>query len=353
MEAKFRSRIEPWFDRVLILAVFMTRLGAVGAGLQISTYFDSNVSESSTRPMSSLGLKLRGNLEHGIVGKTWSAGGYLLTQTYLDAIYREQSKMVVNSGLNLGYRISPALQAEASFDHFQKSFYSDSYSYRWSDYRGGLVYGDRDGRRTTRLYLLRRSTVYSVLDSIKILFSGGEWRYTGRFDQHWLLAIISRGGHTDYENYPAWAVENDTTLIPLDHDQSDRQISGTLHFRYQGRLIFGLAGDYELNKSNSAIGDYHQFGGRGYLSARLGDKVMLHVIIQRVNKLYRRADLAGISAYRDPEERIQNRTYLQLERTLTANGIGYLQFSLLANETVLNRQYYNKGIVEAGIKFKL
>jgi len=101
------------------------------------------------------------------------------------------------------------------------------------------------------------------------------------------------------------------------------------------------------------IGGYTLLSGRFYLSCRLGKDNMLHFIIQRVEKKYRRGDLSGVTAYRDPEERIQNRTYLQLEHKINQSSIVYFQISHLANETLLNQNYYNKTMLELGFKYKL
>ncbi|MBC8400753.1 MAG: hypothetical protein H8E14_04630 [Candidatus Marinimicrobia bacterium] len=322
------------------------------AGLQVATYFDSNVGETLTETVPTVGFKLRGNLNHRIITGNWRLEGNILTQTYLDAISPAQSKLVVNSGLGLRYNLTPVIQAAGVLDHFQKSFYEAGFSYRWIDY-ALVVYVQASSKFNLSTRYSQRNTNYATLDSIKFLSQTVELRIGWHPDSRWLLEGLVAGKKITFHDYPAQSVVDDTALVSLSASQEDRARTVQIHGRYHHRLILGTIVSYEAVTSNSVIGGYNLLSGRIYLSCRLGKDNMLHFIIQRVDKNYRRGNLSGITAYRDPEERIQNRTYLQLERQLKPGGIGYLQLSRLANETLLNQNYYNKTMLELGIKLKL
>jgi len=322
------------------------------AGLQVSTYFDSNVREVITDTAQSLGLKLRGNLSHQVVNRNWLLEGNILTQTYLDAILPNQSKLVVNSGLGLRYNLTPLIQVAGLLDHFQKSFYEAGFSYRWTDY--ALVgFAQASSKVTLSTRYSRRNTNYATLDSIEFLGEIAELRIGWHPNSHWLLESLVAGKQITFQDYPAQGVVGDTALIRLSASQEDHARTVQIHGRYRHRLIMGTIVSYEAVTSNSVIGGYNLLSGRFYLSCRLGKDNMLHFIIQRVEKNYSRGDLSGVTAYRDPEERIQNRTYLQLEHKINQSSIVYFQISHLANETLLNQNYYNKTMLELGFKYKL
>lgn len=322
------------------------------AGLQVSTYFDSNVREALTNTDQSLGFKLRGNLSHQVVNRNWLLEGSILTQTYLDAISPAQSKLIVNSGLGLRYNLTPFIQVAGLLDHFQKSFYEAGFSYRWTDYHL-LLLNQLAQKLSFKTEWSQRNTSYATLDSIRFLEQTLTLKLGYRPGRQWLLEGMIQGRKTIFNNYPAQGILNDTALVQLDRSQRDVAQSVQLHGRYQGKFIVGAIIKYEAVISNSVIGGFNLFNGRAYLSCRLGTANMFHLIIQRVNKNYDREDVRGVAAYRDPEERIQNRTYLQLERKLQIGGIGYIQVSILSNETILNQRYYNKVLVETGIKLTL
>ncbi len=320
--------------------------------MQVATYFDSNVDEALTEPVPTVGFKLRGNLDHRIIINAWQIDGNIITQTYLDAILPTQSKLVVNSGLGLRTFITPVLQVIGGLNHFQKAFYDLGPSYRWTDYAINLHYQPAKKLSIGANWSYRR-TNYTSLDSIKFLGKVLELRIGYHLTQNWLLVGLIRNRRTTFNDYPAQGIINDTMLVLLDRSQKDHARSFQLHARYQGKMIVGASLRYQQVTSNSVTGGFNQLNGRVYLSCRLGETTMLHFIIQRVDKNYRWGNLSGITAYRDPEERIQNRTYLQLERRINPRVISYLQMSRLANETLVNQRYYNKTMLELGLKFKL
>ncbi|NQT96361.1 MAG: hypothetical protein HQ562_01335 [Candidatus Marinimicrobia bacterium] len=352
MKQNYNRTIKLFFRTLFLIIAGTSALLCQQAGLQVSTYFDSNVREALTNTDQSLGFKLRGNLSHQVVNRNWLLEGSLLTQTYIDAISPAQSKLVVNSGLGLRYNLTPVIQAAGVLDHFQKSFYEAGFSYRWIDY-ALVVYAQASSKFNLSTRYSQRSTNYATLDSIKFLDQTLELRFGWRPGSRWLLEGLVAGKKITFHDYPAQGVVDDTALASLSASQEDRARTVQIHGRYHHRLILGTIVSYEAVTSNSVIGGYNLLSGRIYLSCRLGKDNMLHFIIQRVAKNYRRGDLSGVTAYRDPEERIQNRTYLQLERKINQSSIVYFQVSHLANETLLNQNYYNKTMLELGFKYKL
>ncbi len=347
-----RIRISTVLAVGICILVNLSELYGLKGGLQLASYLDSNVRESVDLTEPALGLKLRGNLAHYLSGSKWRIDGNLLVQTYIDLLSPAQSKLIVNSGLAYFYNLFPRIQIKTGYNHFQKSFYRSEYSYRWSDYHLALNY-QVTKRLLIRPAVSKRLTIFTTLDSIRLVSRGIDLTVRYLPTRHWLIEGTVRSSVITFRNYPAWGVLDDTSFSRLAFDQRDKGRHFQLHGRYQGQIIAGVRGRYEYIASNSVTGSYQLVSGRAYISFRLGQAYMVHFILQRVSKTYDHQNLSGISTYRDPEERIQNRTYLQLERKLALGGIGYIQLSRLANETILNQQYYDKTIVEMGIKLKI
>ena len=201
-------------------------------------------------------------------------------------------------------------------------------------------------------YVLR-SSVFKSGDLIRFFEDNLEIRVRYAVSSKLSLEGTVLSGLINYQDYDAWSLENDTSLIHLDFDQEDEFTRGLLHLQYRGKMIVGIQTGFESVKSNSVIGKFNQVVLRIYLSGRLGESSFYHLVLQRVDKNYLYPALHGISGFRDPEERIQNRTYIQLERELRHGAMGFIQFSLLENETIYNQRYYDKKMVELGVKYDL
>ena len=155
-----------------------------------------------------------------------------------------------------------------------------------------------------------------------------------------------------HRDFNAVGVADDTSLTLLDYPQRDQGVQGHIHLRYRGPAIMGLQISYSNIQSNSSIGAYTSLGFQVYVSGRLRPSTYYHVVFRLLEKHYADPELGGESRYRDPEEQVQNLAHVRLEQVL-GSSIGYLQISLLQNETIFNQRYYNKAMVEIGLKYEL
>lgn len=319
---------------------------------QLSPYLDSNVQESLAQATPSYGLKLRGNLNEQLSRKQWKIYGDALGQTFMDGKFREESKWIARMESGFRYILTSRLHLTGQLTHFRKMFYSLERSYRWTEYGTYLQIFPRKSLTVWMGYVLR-SSVFKSGDLIRFFEDNLEIRVRYAVSSKLSLEGTVLSGLINYQDYDAWSLENDTSLIHLDFDQEDEFTRGLLHLQYRGKMIVGIQTGFESVKSNSVIGKFNQVVLRIYLSGRLGESSFYHLVLQRVDKNYLYPALHGISGFRDPEERIQNRTYIQLERELRHGAMGFIQFSLLENETIYNQRYYDKKMVELGVKYDL
>lgn len=327
-------------------------MNAADLQLQFSTYYDSNVSESTTSPDSTFGFTARGRLSEVRRLSRVSLSGEILAQTYFDVYDQDEYKLIFNGVLGLRYSLSNSLQIRGQFQHFLKSFLYASESYDWTLFSTTLQYSHHS----------RYAVWLSYLHRYKILEGNGQYRFIEEnlelnhryhFNTRWLLEgslLISDLTHTDFD---ALDVIQDTSLISLGFPRKDRGFGGVIHLRYHGSIIIGSRIGARTVRSNSAIGDYNLRLYQVYLSGNLGQSTYYHMIYRLVDKDYRYPQLEGMSWYRDPEEHDQNLTHLRLERMMSDNGIIYMQLSFLRNETILNHQYYSKTMIEIGLKYEL
>jgi len=85
----------------------------------------------------------------------------------------------------------------------------------------------------------------------------------------------------------------------------------------------------------------------------MGKHSYLHLVLQGMDKNYQHRDLNALNLFRDPEEIIQNQIHCQLERVIDPNRSIYLQYGYLKNETIFNQWFYEKQILEVGLKLSL
>lgn len=195
-----------------------------------------------------------------------------------------------------------------------------------------------------------KSTAFRTGETTRFYENDLEVRGRYTFGRRFSLEGVATSGAIIYRDYEAWGVGDDTSLVRLDFDQQDEFTKVLLHLRYQGKVIAGFQTGFEQVSSNSIIGEYNEVIYRLYLSGRLGKSYFYHLVFQRVDKDYEYPLLQGVTGFRDPEERIQNRTYLQLETEFGNGSVGFIQISLLENETILNQRYYDKMMLEFGLK---
>lgn len=110
---------------------------------------------------------------------------------------------------------------------------------------------------------------------------------------------------------------------------------------------------YELRTSNSVLGEFAQFRAGMTISGRLSKNMLYHLAGYLAKKRYATTITGGRTQYRDPEQPAQNRLYLRIERKYAPASALYFQISYLNNETLVNRVYYNKALVEIGFKYSL
>ena len=326
-------------------------LEAVGGQLQAATYFDSNVRESLDAPEPTFGLTLRGRMRHEVQAARLNISGELLGQVNLDAVLTDESQLLVNADLALRYRISRAILLQSNLSHFQKSFYDRAGSYAWTDYDAFVRFSPTARYTGWFGYRYRKKTLEAME---RFRFGEDNLELRGRYNltsKIFLEGTVtgSRIVHTDFN---AVGVMDDTALIRLEYPQRDRGVEGLIHLRYWGKAIVGVQAGFGNIHSNSAIGAYTSLSFQVYVSGRLRPSTFYHIVFRLLEKDYAYPKLGGESRYRDPEEQVQNLAHVRLEQVL-GSSIGYLQISLLQNETIFNQRYYDKAMVEIGLKYEL
>ncbi|MFC1543119.1 hypothetical protein ACFL4K_01110 [Candidatus Neomarinimicrobiota bacterium] len=355
MRPTWLIKAKPHVSALLLLAFGsgFAPLEAAEGQLQFSSYFDSNVREDISAPDQTLGLTLRGRLSHEIQSSKLNIFGELLTQANLDAIYlEEESKLILSADSNLRYSLSRNLYILGGLSHFRKSFSSRNGSYQLTECSTFLQFFPGPGYIGWLGYRYRGKTLEA---GANYRFSENDLEIRGRYDINpriFLEGTFSQSNivHTDFN---ALGVEDDASLVFLEDPQQDQGTEGLLHLRYQGKAIIGAQIGIGTIESNSAIGEYSQCSYRIYLTGQLGPLTFYHAVFHRIDKQYQYPGLEGESRYRDPEEPTQNLLHLRLERILNNHSIGYLQVSLLENETIFSQRYYDKTMIEVGIKYDL
>ncbi|MBC8346921.1 MAG: hypothetical protein ISR82_05530 [Candidatus Marinimicrobia bacterium] len=338
--------------RLLFLWSIVSLLTAQGnKQLSISPYYDSNVQESFNQPLSTSGLKIGGRYEKNFGRKQFNTFTRIQGQTYLDTRYFTESKFLLLADLDHYYRISRKTALRFQWNYFHKVYFDPTRFYRWGD--GGLFvqYSPTDSFSGKAGFRYRRSAVSSGETN---RFQQQAFEFLGRYTPSSHLYVEVFGGPTSviHRDFKALAVVRDTVLTVLSKTQQDDGRHGGIHFRYQGKIIYGAHVNYESVTSNSVIGNYSILSLRLYLSGQWRQNTFYHIVIQQMDKAYKNESVQGVSGYRDPEELIQNRSYFRLEHQLKPDLRHYVQLSVLQNETLLNQQYYDKIILEAGLKFE-
>jgi hypothetical protein len=337
---------------VLIFISGISVAGAVEGQLQFSPYFDSNVRESLSDPASTYGLVARGRLNHELRYQRWNLRGEGFVQSNLDAIYQDETKLIANADLDLGFALSPVLNLLGQLGHFRKAFYGQDGSYLWTEYSTHLEFSPSQQFSGWLGFRERRKTL-NVTDRFRFVEHGLELRGRYQVSSRLYIESVASRPHIVHRDFNAIGIHDDTLLVILPSPQKDSGSEGLVHLRYVGRLVFGVQigiGDFQ---SNSVMGEFSFNSYQAYFTGQLGSAAYIHLMFRRVDKHYRYPKLIGWSQYRDPEEPNQDITHLRLERVLNDKNIIYLQVSLLRNETILNHRYYDKTLFELGLKVSL
>lgn len=336
---------------LLVCSTGSSLRGATRGQFHLSPYFDSNVRESLAQPDPSFGLKLSSRFSRSF---PWMGGHFLgdiLTQSYLDARYNYESKLILNPEVGFQRSLSPHLQLVGLGTYFSKSFFFQSRSYSWTEY--SLQWRFLPFRRlSTWLGYRWRSSLFRFPERLRFRNQQWEGRAQVRLTPETVLEGALSRGQVSHQDFLARGIKDDTLLVSLDYTQQDITLAGQLHIRRQGKVIYGIQAALESVSSNSVIGSYRLLSVRFYLSGHLGRGTFYHLVVQREDKEYSYPRVQGITRYRDPEELTQNRSYFRLERVFEEELTGYLQITWLQNETLFNQQYYSKALLEAGIKYE-
>ena len=327
-------------------------LEAIDRQLQFSTYFDSNVRESLVVPYSTFGLTMRGRLSHEYSRPRLNIYGEILTQANLDAIFPGESKLIVNTELDFRYALYKSIYILGQLSHFQKSFYNHTGSYLMTEY-GTFLQFSPIPRYSGWLGYRHREKTLETADRFR--FGENNFEFRGRYNisSKGFIESTITGINIIHSDFNAIGVADDTLLVPLGYPQEDRGVEGLLHLRYLGKKnIMGLQVGIGDVGSNSVIGGLSFVSYQAYLTGQLSPSMFYHVVFRRIDKEYQYPALEGESRYRDPEEPIQNLTHIRLEKVLNGSCIGYVQMSLLQNETIYNHRFYDKTMIEIGVKYE-
>lgn len=341
--------------RMLLVIAFVLpdSLRAAGHEWTLAWFVDSNPLEISRNPESVLGLKIQDRIHYASNWNKWDVDANLVGLGSLEPGLIQDSKALAKGSIDLSRWLFPQWKIRLQGDSFQKLYLSDLQRSSRSKVSVKLTHGSQTGSSQSMGFNLKRVEFNS----------GGNYVYTERQSylqlQHtlWSRSLMELDlslGHIHFLNLPTRNYYGSSqTLVVGNEDQKDVYIRGTLHLQHKARFISGFVLVREQVHSNSILGESTTWLGKLYLSTRLGRSMFVHLVLQGMDKNYRLKDLSVVNYYRDPEELIQNQIHCQLERILSSGKTIYIQYSFLKNETILNHYYYEKQILEAGLKLDL
>ena len=317
---------------------------------QLATYFDSNASEAAALSYSTFGLSLRGLWQQDYSRNKFRMSGQLLGQAFLDPMFGYGEKYILRGHLDLHYELSKTSEIYSSAVRFQKVLNGDSGTYARTEYQSQFrVYPSPNfsgliGYKI-RTKLLHYYTQYRFTEHIF------ETQVKYRFNSKYHLVTSVRGRTLHHRDLKARSLGSTGNLVNHTYSQRDWGFEASTNLRYSGTFLAGIQLGAEAVYSNSELNQYDMVFLHSYFTTRLGTSTYLHLVFRRIDKHYRYPHILNESLYRDPEEALQNLFHLRFEREFSRKRIIYLQFSLLSNETTINRQYYEKAFIETGFKY--
>lgn len=337
---------------LLLVCLFFNPGQAYERQVNLSTYFDSNPRENIADIESTFGLKARGLMRFDQEGEHTYYYGSILGQGFLEPGLFLDSKVVVNGELGVQYKILSGYRLDAGLKTFQKLYFDEL---------------QRSGRTSLSVSLKRLKSSkmqqeVGVKRTASHLDYGTLFRYqdqsmfltlTKRLTPNFQAELSAQLGRIEYKNYPARKLLNDTLIYHDTQNQRDFTRLIGLHVKHMGKMIWGVAVNLEDINSNSFNAESNIWSAKLYVSRRLSEQIFLHVVINGMKKNYAQADILEATPYRDPEENIQNQFHIQLERVIHSKPVVYIQYSLIKNETIFNHWYYNKNLLEMGVKLTL
>lgn len=337
---------------ILLICLFVKPGFAYEKQLNLSTYFDSNPRENLDHIESTFGLKAKGLMRFEQDRQNSRIYGSILGQGFLEPALFLDSKLVVNGELGGHYKITQGYRLDAGLKTFQKLYFDQL---------------QRSGRTTLSLSIKRLQS-HKMQEEMGVRRTASHIDYGTLFqyyDQRMFLILTrqltsafqaefsAQIGQIDYENYPARKLTNDSLIYTDTEIQQDFTRLIGLHFKHLGKMIWGVALNFEDINSNSFNAESNIWSAKLYVSGRLSEQVFFHVVVNGMKKLYAQTDILEATPYRDPEENIQNQLHIQLERVIHPSRVVYIQYSFIKNETIFNHWYYNKNLIEAGVKLTL
>lgn len=317
---------------------------------QLATYFDSNASEAAALSYSTIGLSLRGLWQQDYSRNKFRVNGQLLGQAFLDPTFGYGEKYILRGHLDLYYDLSATSQIYSSVVRFQKVLNGDYGTYARTEYQSQLLLYPSPNFSGTigykiRTKLLHYFTQYRFTEHIF------ETQVKYRFNSQYHLSTSARARTLYHRDLKARSLGSSGTLVNHTYSQRDWGIEVSTNLRYSGTFLAGIQLGAETVYSNSDLNQYDMVFIHTYFTTRLGTSTYAHLVLKRINKHYRYPHVLNESLYRDPEEALQNLFHLRFEKEFPRERIIYLQFSLLRNETTINRQYYEKAFIETGFKY--
>lgn len=323
---------------------------AVEKHLSFSSYLDSNPIESLANPEATWGIKIQERIIFKIPQRAWNIDGSLVAQGFFEPNLILDSKIIGDLDLNLRRKLTRSWHIKNNLSSFQKLYFSE------------LQHSSRSALSVS----LQRSALPGSYQELGLemvtssMHAGSSYTY----EDYRCFAMVHRElfhdlqakfdfilGTVGFQDIPAQVLVGDYYLSFSGEDQQDKYLLMTLHLQHSGRFIWGASLTHKKIQSNSDFAEADIWLARLYASTRLSQNIYLHTVLQGMNKNYLHNAFIGTNPFRDPEETIQNQIHLQLEQVLSDQTTFYLQYSYLKNETLYNYWFYEKQLMEGGVKF--
>jgi len=338
---------------IVLLSCFVGLIFPADKQFLLSTYLDSNPIESLSNPEPTWGLKLQEKVVLRSVYKAWDLNSTFVGQGFLEPSLILDSKLVGSAMIIARRALIKTWSFNTHLESFQKLYLKELQLSSRSMMSIALERRpDKQTKQSLGISGLRsqidRGALYSYLEGQAFLEL---WRpLTSTLRSEIKLTL----GQARFNDLPVRELTDSSTVFIVEgKDQKDQFGRLTIHLRHQGRMIYGLALTHEIVASNSIFGEAKTWLVKIYASQRMGKHSYLHLVLQGMDKNYQHRDLNALNLFRDPEEIIQNQIHCQLERVIDPNRSIYLQYGYLKNETIFNQWFYEKQILEVGLKLSL
>ena len=320
--------------------------------LNFSTYFDSNPRENIENKEPTYGLKARGLMRFEQESSKGRLYGSMLGQGFLEPALFLDSKVIFNGevgghySLIRGYLISTRLQT------FQKLYFDDLQRSGHTTVSGSIK-RLKSHKSQQELGIRRTGSFIDYGSLFQYTEKSVYLKYTQHLKSEFQAVFTTQFGRVDYRDYLARILVSESMVLNGTDYQIDFSRMFGIHVKHLGKMIWGVSVNFEDINSNSATAESKIWAGKVYVSGRLSDQLFYHVMINGMKKYYAQPEILEATPYRDPEENIQNQLHIQLERVIHPSRVLYIQYSYIQNETIFNHWFYDKNLIETGIKVTL